>query len=143
MLELRYVADNKDLILAMLKDRGEDPARVFAEADPWDLDMKRREIIQKVEGLRHKQRLAGEEIARRGKAKEDTAPLKAEMRTVSDDIKAFDTELAAIELRLNDLMLILPNIPDFKRPSGFSVSAETSSGSATRIWVADGHSGNS
>lgn len=118
MLELRYVADNKDLILAMLKDRGEDPARVFAEADPWDLDMKRREIIQKVEGLRHKQRLAGEEIARRGKAKEDTAPLKAEMRTVSDDIKAFDTELAAIELRLNDLMLILPNIPDDSVPRG-------------------------
>ena len=118
MLELRYVADNKDLILAMLKDRGEDPDRVFAEADPWDLDMKRREIIQKVEGLRHKQRLAGEEIARRGKAKEDTAPLKAEMRTVSDDIKAFDTELAAIELRLNDLMLILPNIPDDSVPRG-------------------------
>ena len=38
VLELRYVADNKDLILAMIRDRGDDPARVFAEADPWDLD---------------------------------------------------------------------------------------------------------
>ena len=124
MLELRYVADNKDAILAMLKDRGEDPGRVFAEADPWELDSKRREIIQKVEGLRHKQRIAGEEIARRGKAKEDTAGLKAEMKTVSDDIKSFDAELAAIEAKLNDLMLILPNIPDGRVPRG-DASANT------------------
>lgn len=118
MLELRYVADHKDVILAMLEDRGEDPARVFAGADPWELDSKRREIIQKVEGLRHKQRIAGEEIARRGKAKEDTAGLKAEMKTVSDDIKAFDAELAATETKLNDLMLVLPNIPDGSVPRG-------------------------
>jgi len=124
VLELRYVADNKEAILAMLKDRGEDPGKVFAEADPWDLDAKRRETIQKVEGLRHKQRLAGEEIARRGKAKEDTAPLKAEMKTVSDDIKAFDAELAAIETKLNDLMLVLPNIPDIGVPRG-DASANT------------------
>jgi seryl-tRNA synthetase len=124
VLELRYVADNKDSILTMLKDRGEDPARVFAEADPWELDAKRREIIQKVEGLRHRQRLAGEEIARRGKAKEDTAEIKTEMKTVSDAIKAFDVELAAIELRLNNLMLILPNIPDDSVPRG-DASANT------------------
>ena len=118
MLELRYVADNKDVILTMLRDRGEDPGKVFAEADPWDLDAKRREIIQKVESLRHRQRLAGEEIARRGKAKEDTTALKAEMKTVSDDIKGFDAELAAIEGKLNRLMLILPNLPDASVPRG-------------------------
>jgi seryl-tRNA synthetase len=118
VLELRYVADNKDAILTMLKDRGEDPVKVFASADPWELDAKRREIIQKVEGLRHRQRLAGEEIAKRGKAKEDTTTLKAEMKAVSDDIKAKDTELAAIEAKLNDLMLILPNIPEPAVPRG-------------------------
>ncbi len=118
MLELRYVADNKDKILTMIKDRGDDPSKVFAEADPWDLDLKRREIIQKVEALRHRQRVAGEEIARKGKAKEDTSSLKSEMKTVSDDIKTMDGELAAIETRLNDLMLVLPNIPDASVPRG-------------------------
>ena len=118
VLELRYVADNKDAILAMLKDRGDDPDKVFADADPWSLDIRRREIIQRVEGLRHRQRVAGEEIARRGKAKEDTSSLKAEMKTVSDESKALDTELAAVERRLNDLMLIIPNIPDASVPRG-------------------------
>ena len=118
MLELRYVADNKDVILSMIRDRGDDPARVFAEADPWDLDLKRREIIQRVESLRHRQRLAGEEIARRGKAKEDTTALKAEMKTVSDDIKGLDVELAVIENKLDSLMLVLPNLPDPSVPRG-------------------------
>jgi seryl-tRNA synthetase len=118
VLELRYVADNKDVILGMLKNRGEDPGKVFAEIDPWDLDQKRREIIQKVEALRHRQRLAGEDIARRAKAKEDATDLKAEMKAVSDDVKAFDAELGAIESKLNDLMLILPNIPDASVPVG-------------------------
>lgn len=118
MLELRYVADNKDAILTMIKDRGDDPAKVFAVADPWELDKSRREIIQKVETLRHRQRLAGEEIARRGKAKEDTNALKAEMKTVSDDIKSFDAELGMIEKKLSDLMLVLPNIPHASVPRG-------------------------
>jgi seryl-tRNA synthetase len=124
VLELRYVADNKDVILSMLKDRGDDPAKVFADADPWDLDTRRRGIIQKVETLRHRQRTAGEEIARKGKAREDTAALKAEMKTVSDDIKAMDGELAAVESKLSDLMLILPNIPDASVPRG-DASANT------------------
>ena len=118
MLELRYVADNKDAILSMLKDRGEDPTKVFADADPWELDTRRREIIQKVVAQRHRQRLAGEEIARKGKAKEETAPLKAEMKIVSDDIKALDVELGAIESRLHQLMLVLPNPPDPTVPRG-------------------------
>lgn len=124
MLDLRYVADHKDAIVAMLRDRGEDPAKVFVEADPWELDSRRREVIQQVEGLRHRQRLAGEEIARRGKAKEDSTDLKADMKAVSDDIKAKDTELADIERRLNDLMLVLPNIPDASVPRG-DASANT------------------
>jgi len=118
VLELRYVADNKDAILAMLKDRGDDPAKVFAEGDPWNLDGRRREIIQKVEGLRHRQRLAGEEIARRGKAKEDTSALKTEMKSVSDEIKTLDTELGDIEAKLDQLMHVLPNIPDASVPRG-------------------------
>ena len=124
MLELRYVADNKETILTMIRDRGDDPAKVFAEADPWDLDISRREVIQKVEALRHRQRVAGEEIARLGKAKEDTTALKTEMKAVSDDIKTFDGDLAAIELKLHNLMLVLPNIPDATVPRG-DASANT------------------
>ena len=118
MLDLRYVADHKDLILAMLKDRHSDPGEVFAHADPWELDARRREILQKVESLRHRQRKAGEEIARRAKAKEDAKDLKAEMKTVADDIKALELDLGEVETKLQELMLVLPNIPDATVPRG-------------------------
>ena len=73
----------------MLASRGQDLAQVqafpgLAGVDPWALDAERRALIQEVEQLRHRQRVAGEEIARRGKAKEDASDLKAEMKGVAD-----------------------------------------------------------
>jgi seryl-tRNA synthetase len=71
-----------------------------------------------VEQLRHRQRLAGEEIARRGKAKEDASALKAEMKGVSDEIKQLEARLVEVEARLRDVMLLLPNVPDPSVPLG-------------------------
>ena len=61
--------------------------RLPAAGDPWAKDAERRAVLGEVEQLRHRQRLAGEEIARRGRAKEDTSALKAEMKDVSDRIR--------------------------------------------------------
>jgi seryl-tRNA synthetase len=120
VLDPRFVQENRDAVLQMLKDRGDDPAQVFTSAtgDPWTLDGRRREIIQKVEGLRHRQRVAGEEIARRAKAKEDVSALKAEMKGVSDEVKALDAELQAVEASLNAILAGLPNVPDESVPRG-------------------------
>lgn len=120
MLDPRFVQENRDAVLQMLKDRGDDPAKAFgsADRDPWALDARRREAIQKVEGLRHRQRVAGEEIAKRAKAKEDVSALKAEMKTVSDEVKSLDAELQTVEASLNGLLATLPNVPDASVPRG-------------------------
>lgn len=102
----------------MLKDRGDDPEKVLGGVDPWALDARRREILQKVEALRHQQRVAGEEIAKRAKAKEDVSGLKAEMKQVSDEARVLDVELDAVQKSLDGLMLTLPNIPDGSVPRG-------------------------
>jgi seryl-tRNA synthetase len=125
MLDLRFVVDNKDRVLAALAARGQSLADVqafpgLAGVDPWALDVERREIIQKVESLRHRQRLAGEEIARRGKAREDAADLKAEMKGVADEIKALDRRLQEIEETLHQFLLVVPNLPDPGVPVGRS-----------------------
>jgi seryl-tRNA synthetase len=82
MMDLRYVVENREAVLAMLASRGSglhdvQAFRGLAGVDPWALDAERRALIQEVEQLRHRQRLAGEEIARRGKAKEDASELMA------------------------------------------------------------------
>src|SRR5262245_2717968 len=123
MLDLRFVVENKDRVLAMLRDRGQSLESVRAQpglqgVDPWSLDEKRRERIEKVEGLRHRQRQAGEEIAKLGRAKQDTSALKAEMKGVADEVKTGETRLQEIEETLRRFLLVVPNLPDESVPVG-------------------------
>ena len=84
----------------------------LAGVDPWALDGERRALIQEVEQLRHRQRLAGEEIARRGKAKEDASALKAEMKGVAERIKEGDARLEEVKASLERFLMVVPNLPD-------------------------------
>ena len=75
MLDLKFVVESRDRIAEMLARRGQalDPA----QEGLWALDAERRQGLQRVEALRHRQRLAGEDIARRSRAGEDTYAVKA------------------------------------------------------------------
>jgi seryl-tRNA synthetase len=128
VLDLRYVVENKERVLERLASRGLSFARLgeeagLAGADPWELDAARRAALQQVEQLRHRQRLAGEEIARLGRAKQDTAALKAEMRGVAEQIKSLEERLGETEARLRQLLLVVPNLPDDSVPVGPDASA--------------------
>jgi seryl-tRNA synthetase len=123
VLDLRYVVENREAVLDMLRRRGLNVEAIFAQADPWALDAERRSILQKVEQLRHRQRVAGEEIARRGKAREDASELKAEMKGVAEEIKALEARLQDVQARLEQVMLLLPNVPDPSVPVGPDASA--------------------
>ncbi len=128
VLDLKLVVENREKILEMLDERGQslDQLRAWpglAGVDPWALDVERRATIQKVEQLRHRQRVVGEEIARRGRAKEDATELKAEMKGVSDEIKEGDGRLREIEDRIREFLLVVPNLPDPSVPRGKDASA--------------------
>jgi seryl-tRNA synthetase len=120
MLDLKWVVEDRARVEAMLASRRQrlDTSR----GDPWALDQERRTLLQKVEQLRHRQRVCGEEIARRGKAKEDAADLKAEMKGVSDEIKALEPRLQEVEDGLRDALLLVPNAPDASVPEGADAS---------------------
>jgi seryl-tRNA synthetase len=123
MLDLKYVVENRDAVLAMLASRGQSLADVQAfpglgEVDPWALDTERRALIREVEQLRHRQRLAGEEIARRGKAKEDASALKAEMKGVAERIKQGEASLEEVQAAIDRFLLVVPNVPDATVPVG-------------------------
>jgi seryl-tRNA synthetase len=71
-----------------------------------------------VEGLRHRQRVVGEEIARLGRAKADTSALRAEMKGVSDSVKELEAGLAETEAALQKSLESVPNLPDESVPVG-------------------------
>ena len=112
MLDLKFVVDNWDSVLERLGRRG--------QAVELDLGLvsERRGVLQEVEGLRHRQRLAGEEIARLGRAKQDASALKAEMKGVAERVKGLEERLEQLEARLRESLLLLPNLPDESVPVG-------------------------
>jgi len=128
MLDLKFVVENREAVLAMLASRGQalEDVQAFpglAGVDPWALDAERRSLIQEVEGLRHRQRVTGEEIARRGKAKQDASDLKAEMKGVADRIKQGDARLEEVKGALERFLLVVPNVPDASVPVGKDAAA--------------------
>ncbi|HUL79210.1 MAG TPA: serine--tRNA ligase [Vicinamibacteria bacterium] len=123
MLDLKYVVENREAVLALLASRGLSLGHVqafpgLAGVDPWAKDAERRALIQEVEQLRHRQRLVGEEIARRGKAKEDASSLKAEMKGVAERIKQGDARLDEVKAAIERFLLVVPNLPDPSVPVG-------------------------
>jgi seryl-tRNA synthetase len=123
MLDLKYVVENREAVCAMLASRGLglDQIQAFpglAGVDPWALDAERRALTREVEQLRHRQRLVGEEIARRGKAGEDASDLKAEMKGVADRIREGDGRLDEVKAAIERFLLVVPNVPDASVPVG-------------------------
>ena len=87
------------------------------------LDQERRERITAAERLKAERNKASEEIARRKKAGEDASALLTEMKRVSDEIKQADERAAALDARLAEFMLTVPNRPHSSVPVGHEASA--------------------
>jgi len=119
VLDLKFVTENKARVAQMLEQRGQS----LGDADPWSLDAHRRQALQQVEQLRHRQRVCGEEIARLGRAKQDASALKAEMKGVSDEIKGLETRLLEVQSGLQEILLGIPNVPDASVPVGADATA--------------------
>ncbi|MEW6233739.1 MAG: serine--tRNA ligase, partial [Chloroflexota bacterium] len=113
MLGLRLIRDNLELVNDAMARRG------FAApvGEIVRLDDERRRLLQEVESLKAKRN----EVSRQIAAMEDRSAaeaLKAEMRRVGERIKALDVETAAVEEKLNALLLEVPNLPHASVPIG-------------------------
>jgi seryl-tRNA synthetase len=82
------------------------------------LDRDRRERLVRVEALKAERNAASQEVARRKRAGEPADELMARQRTSGEDVKLLDGELRAIEGRLDELVLALPNFPARDTPEG-------------------------
>jgi seryl-tRNA synthetase len=123
MLDLKFVVENREAVLRALAARGQSLESVQAfpgigASDPWTLDGERRALIQQTEELRHEQRTVGEEIARRGKAKQDASELKADMKGVAERIKQGEARLEEVRAAIERFLMVVPNLPDASVPVG-------------------------
>ena len=82
------------------------------------LDDKRRALLYEAEGLKAKQNEVTKKIPAMKKEGLDTTAVFAEMKEISEKIKAYDAEVREVEEELNRMMLTIPNIPDDSVPDG-------------------------
>ncbi|MCD6298254.1 MAG: serine--tRNA ligase [Deltaproteobacteria bacterium] len=114
MLDLKFVRTNLDSIRGMLKTRGYDLDISRFET----LDQERRSRLTVLEELRHRRNKVNDEIAAMKKNGEDASPVIAEMKTVSSNIKEKEKELPLFVDELNEMLMIIPNMPHESVPIG-------------------------
>lgn len=110
MLDIKIIRDNPEDVKTRLKGKLVDCDTAIDRI--LELDVKRRELIQKTETAKSEQNKVSKQIPEMKKAGEDTAPVLERMNSLKEEIKAFDAELRAYEDEYTELMLSLPNLPD-------------------------------
>ncbi len=114
MIDIRTLREDLDLVKKSVADRG----GTFDFETLEQLDKRRRELLASVEKDKATRNRVSGEIANLKKSGGDAEGLIKEMRELSDRIKECDVEVSAVEDRLREMMLQLPNIPDESVPYG-------------------------
>lgn len=114
MLDIKFVRDNMEKVLEMLKNRN-NPMNLD---DFCDLEKRRRAIIGETEALKGQRNNVSKQISEMKKRKENTDDIVLEMRTVGEKINCLDKELHEIEEKLRDVLLHIPNMLNPAVPIG-------------------------
>jgi seryl-tRNA synthetase len=113
LLSLQFIREHPEKVREALANRHES-----APLDEiLDLDVKRRQLLQQVESMRAEQNAASAEVAR-VKDKSTVAGRIAELRELSQRIKEMEPTIREIDEQLNQLLLLMPNIPHESVPVG-------------------------
>ncbi|MBD3321831.1 MAG: serine--tRNA ligase [Chitinivibrionales bacterium] len=116
MLDIQFIRDNPEKVKQASANK-KDPADIDALLE---LDGKRRNIIYEVEQLKSLRNKKSQEIGTLKKEKKDVSVILAEMKSVSDTIKRFDSELKTVEEDIRAHAIKIPNISHGSVPHGVS-----------------------
>ncbi len=114
MLDIKILRTEPERIREALKKRNND----LDITPAIELDIARREILTEVEKKKAQQNEISKKIPQMKKAGEDTAPIFAEMKELSNEIKEDDEKVRELDAKLRDFMLRIPNIPNDSCPVG-------------------------
>ncbi|MCF0144392.1 MAG: serine--tRNA ligase [Firmicutes bacterium] len=108
MLDIKRIREDFDGVKKAVESRGKGD---FGIGNVRDYDLKRREILAKVEQMKNEQKVKSKQIPVMKKNGEDTSALMAEMKALSDEIKELDGQVSEVEEKLQEALLNVPNTP--------------------------------
>ncbi|MDD4362858.1 MAG: serine--tRNA ligase [Atribacterota bacterium] len=115
MLDLKFIRSEPELVKESLKKRGEKHHYI---EDILELDEKRRKILYDVNNLKQERNYVSEEIGQLKKEKKNAQAQILAMREVSKKIKEMDFELKGLEDKIQETLMIIPNMVDDSIPIG-------------------------
>jgi seryl-tRNA synthetase len=123
MLSLEQIRNEPDAVRAALVRRAEDEDCLD---EILTLDSQRRSAITEGDQLRARRNQVSREIGQaRSQGQQPPDDVVAEMRDVGQQIGALEDTVRALDARMNELLLELPNLPDATTPDGLDESGNT------------------
>ena len=116
MIDLNLLREKPHVFREALAARQMDDAPVD---EVLKLDEQRRALIQQAEALKAERNAVSIDIGRMRDQAERQEKID-DMRLVGDRIAVMDEELRQVDTRLNDIVAMLPNLPDPRTPPGKS-----------------------
>jgi seryl-tRNA synthetase len=114
MLDLKFIRENHDLVLAGAEAKG-----ITVNLDAiCAVDDNRKALIQEGDVLKAKRNQVSAQVGKIKKEGGDASRVITEMESVKTRIQEIDSEMREVEKSLNGLLLTVPNIPHPSVPLG-------------------------
>ena len=108
MLDIKRIRDDFDNVKKAVESIGQGD---FGIDKVLEYDKKRRALLAEVEQMKNRQSVSSRQIPVMKKEGKDTSQLMAEMKKLSEEIKALDAQVSQVEADLRDALLNVPNTP--------------------------------
>lgn len=115
MLSSEYIINNLDEVIKRLNTRNGDYSYL---KELKKLDQERKEIIKSSDLIKNKRNTLSKQIGEYKRNKMDTTSLFSEVNGLGDEISKLDEKLAAIDLKIKEILLNTPNLPHASVPVG-------------------------
>jgi seryl-tRNA synthetase len=114
MLDLTFIRNNPGLVKQKVEAKGVP----FDEKSFAGIDLKRRELITAIDGLKSQKNKLAKDIGILKRQKADSRDLEEQSKALSAQIHQAEVELNACEQQFQDFLLNLPNLFDDSVPVG-------------------------
>jgi len=109
MLDIKLIRERPDFVRQRLATRGRgDEARI---AEIAALDEQRRKLISEGDNLKAQRNTVSKEIGALKSNGQDASAQMAAMKQVGERITSLDAEVATLDTKLQDILLVIPNLP--------------------------------
>mgnify|MGYP005790249445 FL=1 len=116
MLDIKLIRTNPDMVKQAMRNRGADMDAIIDEL--LQIDVQRRDVMARAEGMKAKQNDITKQIPRLKKEGADIVSVVDEMKQLSANIKLADAEVSALNEKQNRILMQIPNINHESVPIG-------------------------